>query len=193
MTGIILCGGLSTRMGSDKGLLQTDAAQWARLAAEKLKSLGLPVQLSINMAQNDNYAQQLPDLQRITDNAALPVKGPLLGLLSAHVTCPSEDLFILACDMPLITPHLLKELHQRYLQRTATVYLFENAGEPEPLCGIYTAAALEQVITLMREGRLTKFSMKFILDQLQVAALPVEASQKKYFQNCNAHADLNGL
>lgn len=34
MTGIILCGGKSSRMGSDKGLLSTSGITWAETACQ---------------------------------------------------------------------------------------------------------------------------------------------------------------
>lgn len=193
MTGVILCGGLSSRMGSDKGLLQTEAANWAVDAARKLQDLGIMVKASINSLQQRSYATGLPGVELITDNIALEVRGPLLGLLSAHITMPTEDLFILACDMPLMETFLLKELFTLYQKQEADVYLFMNDNEAEPLCAIYTSAALQKIMTLLREGKLAKFSMKFTLDHLKLATLPVRDEQKKYFRNCNAHADLNGL
>lgn len=193
MTGIILCGGLSSRMGSDKGLLQTEAANWATDAARKLQDLGILVKASINTLQENSYARGLPGVELITDNTTLPVKGPLLGLLSAHIANPTEDLFILACDMPLMETALLKELYTLYQKQDAEVFLYTNEGEAEPLCAIYTAAALHQIMTMLREGQLKKFSMKFTLDHLRLATLPLKEEQKKHFRNFNAHADLNGL
>lgn len=193
MTGIILCGGLSSRMGSDKGLLRTEAANWATDAARKLQDLGILVKASINTLQENSYAHGLQGVELITDNTTLPVKGPLLGLLSAHIANPTEDLFVLACDMPLIETFLLKELYTLYQKQEADAFLFTNEGEAEPLCAIYTSAALQKIMTMLRKGKLKKFSMKFALDHLQLATLPLKEEQKKYFQNFNAHADLNGL
>ncbi|MGN7782922.1 molybdenum cofactor guanylyltransferase [Niabella sp. 22666] len=193
MTGIILCGGLSSRMGSDKGLLRTEAANWATDAARKLQDLGILVKASINTLQENSYVHGLPGVELITDNITLPVKGPLLGLLSAHIANPTEDLFVLACDMPLMETFLLKELYTLYQKQEADAFLFTNEREAEPLCAIYTSAALQKIMTMLREGQLKKYSMKFALDHLQLATLPLKEEQKKYFQNFNAHADLNGL
>lgn len=193
MTGIILCGGLSSRMGRDKGLLQTEVTNWATDAARKLQDLGILVKASINTLQENSYAHGLPGVELITDNATLSVKGPLLGLLSGHIAHPAEDLFILACDLPLMETALLKELYTLYQKQEADVFLFTNEGEAEPLCAIYTAAALQKIMNLLQEGQLRKFSMKFALDHLQLATIALKEEQKKHFQNFNAHADLNGL
>ena len=61
----------------------------------------------------------------------------MLGLLSCHFSFTSEDLFVVACDMPLMETVLLKELFNLYKNPPcADAYVFTNDGEREPLCGI---------------------------------------------------------
>lgn len=193
MTGIILCGGQSSRMGSDKGLLKLEAKTWAQSAIDKLVTLEIPVKVSVNHHQLNEYAEVFSAEDLITDASTLDVHGPLLGVLSAHLQYPSEDLFVFACDMPLMEPALLKELFYLYQQNNADAFVFTNNGEPEPLCGIYTAKGLLTVFNMLQEGKLTKHSMKFMLEHLTVSSLTLTDEQKKNFRNFNAHAELNGL
>ena len=194
MLGIILCGGQSSRMGSDKGLLVLEAKTWAQTAFDKLATLNIPMRLSVNEKQFADYAKVFAAENLITDGISIDVRGPLLGVLSAHIQNPADDLFLLACDMPLMEPLLLKELYNYYLQNPGTeVYIFTNDNEPEPLCGIYTAKGLSKIIALQKENKLVKHSMKFILNQLSVYTVVLKEEQKKYFRNFNAHAELNGL
>ena len=194
MTGIILCGGQSTRMGSDKGLLKLEANTWAQTAIDKMAVLSIPVKISVNSKQYPDYAVVFPATDLITDDATLQVRGPLLGLLSSHLQYTNEDLFIFACDMPLMEPSMLNELFTQYQrQPSAHAYVFTKDGEPEPLCGIYTAKGLSITLTMLREGQLSKHSMKFMLDHITVKEIAVADDQKKYFRNFNAHAELNGL
>jgi len=46
---------------------------------------------------------------------------------------------------------------------------------------------------LHKQNKLIKHSMKFILSQLVVCEIAAHESQKIYFRNFNAHADINGL
>ena len=194
MLGVVLSGGLSTRMGSDKGLLKLHANTWAQTAIDKLSELQLPIIISVNKQQVSEYSAIFSPQQLVTDNDSLKIRGPLCGVLSVHLQYPSEDLVILACDMPLMEPLLLKELYNYYLQNPGTeVYIFTNDNEPEPLCGIYTAKGLSKIIALQKENKLVKHSMKFILSQLSVYTVIIKEEQKKYFRNFNAHAELNGL
>jgi molybdopterin-guanine dinucleotide biosynthesis protein A len=194
MLGIILCGGQSSRMGTDKGLLKQEAKTWAQTAMEKLSVLQIPIQVSVNAAQQPEYAKVFQPQLLIVDNPAAAVRGPLLGVLSAHLQNPGEDLFLLACDLPLMDPNLIKELYALYQQSNKyDVYIFSNNKEPEPLCGIYTASALQKIIALQKQDKLVKHSMKFVLGQLIVCEVAVHESQKTSFRNFNAHAELNGL
>ena len=56
MLGIILCGGQSSRMGSDKGLLKLEAKTWAQTAIDKMTVLNIPVKISVNNQQYSEYA-----------------------------------------------------------------------------------------------------------------------------------------
>lgn len=194
MTGIVLCGGKSSRMGQDKGLMSTSTSTWTQAAIDKLATLKIPVKISVNKDQFDEYAKLFPVADLVSDNTTLSLKGPLLGVLSSHLQFPDEDLFVLACDLPLMQTSLLQELYSLYQQDSGnTAFVFTTDGEPEPLCGIYKARGLSFILSLLQSGQLLKYSMKFSLDHLQVKSIVAPDEQKKYFKNVNAHADLNGL
>lgn len=194
MLGAILCGGLSSRMGSDKGLLKSNAIHWAKNAADKLALLKFPVVLSVNANQFDEYSSLFVSSCLVKDNASLMVRGPLCGVLSVHLQYPNEDLFILACDMPLMDISILQQLYRLYnLEPPKDAFVFTNNGEPEPLCGIYKAKGLTDILYLLETNRLERHSMKFILEHLQTLLTPLNEDQKAYFRNINTHAQLNGL
>lgn len=181
-------------MGSDKGLLANEARTWAQTAVDKLATLSIPVKISVNEKQQSDYVKVFAATDLITDDSRLDVRGPLLGVLSVHLQNSTADLFLLACDMPLMEPFLLKELYTFYrLHNIYDAYIFTNEGEPEPLCAVYTAAGLQKIITSLNNNQLQKHSMKYALSLLQVYSIPITEEQKKYFRNFNAHAELNGL
>jgi molybdopterin-guanine dinucleotide biosynthesis protein A len=51
MRGVVLCGGQSSRMGTDKGLLLHQSITWVQQAISTLTQLNTPVLLSINEQQ----------------------------------------------------------------------------------------------------------------------------------------------
>lgn len=194
MLGVVLCGGQSSRMGSDKGLLKLEAKTWAQTAFDKLAELNFPIVISVNQKQYDDYAVVFNSSELITDDPALSIHGPLSGVLSVHLQHPTEDLLILACDMPLMETVLLKELLTNYQQHSLNdAFVYTNDGEPEPLCGIYKASGLAVVLAMYQSQQLTKHSMKFMLYHINMFTIPIVEEQKKYFRNFNAHAELNGL
>ena len=190
MIGLILCGGQSERMGTDKGLIKSAEKTWAQTAADKMALLNIPVIFSINKKQQDLYAKIFSQNELIVDNDMLDLKGPLLGLLSCHLAFPGEDLFVLACDMLYMKTDLLVKLLEKYQQQIADAYIFSNDVKAEPLCGIYTDRSLSYVSDLYKTKKLHTYSMKFILEQLNVCAVPLEDEEKKYFQNFNSPSDI---
>jgi len=194
MLGVILCGGKSTRMGSDKGLLKLHAGTWAQTAVEKLSALKMCVVLSVNCSQYRDYSPIFTMEQLVKDAEELDVHGPLSGVLSVHLKFPQEDLFVLACDMPLMENKILSQLLDAYRNNmTYDAFVFTNEGEPEPLCAIYRANGLAQIVQMLQKGQLTKHSMKFMIEHLDNYTIPLLDEQKRYFRNFNAHAELNGL
>jgi molybdopterin-guanine dinucleotide biosynthesis protein A len=194
MLGVVLCGGKSSRMGSDKGLLRSETTTWVQAAAEKLRSLGLPVKVSVNKDQYAAYSAIFPADVLIIDDPSLQLRGPLYGVLSSYLHNLSDDLFVLACDMPLMELFLLDHLLQLYQNNPEPdAFVYANDGEPEPLCGIYKAIGLSEILEMYHAQQLTKHSMKFMLDHINTSTVPIADEHKKFFRNFNAHAELNGL
>ena len=194
MIGVVLCGGQSTRMGTDKGLLKANANTWAEAAVNKLKALSIDIKISVNTKQFAGYSNVFPADILIADNDSLKIKGPLCGILSVHIQHPSQDLLVLACDMPLMETEILEELLPYYrLHSDAEAFVFTNDGEPEPLCGIYKAKGLIHIHHLYKTGHLPKYSMKNVLESIPTFLISPSPDKKKFFSNFNTHAELNGL
>ena len=194
MLGIILCGGQSLRMGADKGLLTHDDKVWALLAGDKLRKLDIPVAFSVNPIQQQAYAAHLEKEKLIVDQADLDIRGPLLGVLSAHLSHEAEDLFLLACDLVLMESSTLQMLLHIYkTEASFDVYIFTKDNEQEPLCGIYTSQGLRKVMSTLHTTGLEKHSMKFVLSKLRVCEIVLDEKDYRSFINFNSHSQINGL
>jgi molybdopterin-guanine dinucleotide biosynthesis protein A len=194
MLGIVLCGGMSSRMGRDKGLFPSDNSNWAGKMLENFEKAGLPCAVSVNKFQVDIYQNAFPGVELICDHDSLQIKGPLAAVLSVHMENPSEDLFIVACDMPMMNRVVLVDLLNHFKNVSGyDAYVYMNDGEPEPLCGIYSSDSLAKIRNMYDQGKLSRHSMKFMLDHLKVLRIPLPETWKIYFRNINAHADLNGM
>ena len=150
LLGAVLCGGRSTRMGMDKGLLEKDGQTWALFMAHKLDRWKIPVVFSINPHQQEDYAIKLilPSGQCVLD--AVGLVGPLEGLFSVHHQFPYRDLLLLPCDMLDLDQTTIATLLNVYLEDRGDhdFYVFaEDHAERtyrQPFCGIYTATALQK-------------------------------------------------
>lgn len=190
MTGVILCGGTSTRMGTDKGLLKEEEQTWAELAARKMAALHLPVFVSVNRGQFAVYEQIFPATQLIVDNESFEAKAPLFGLLSVHRQKPDEDLFVLACDIRDMTTELMQQLLQHFNRETHEAAVYHTGDTPQPLCGIYSATGLKRIYDLFSHGELKRYSMIHTLEILTTTYIPVGSEDCSAFTNYNTPDEL---
>lgn len=182
MIGVVLCGGESKRMGSDKGLLPVGSITWAQHAEAKLAELDIRVVISINQAQLPSYNHLYGAEKLIIDT--VNVKGPLKGLLSVHQYFPDDDLMLLACDMTDMDVDTLQQLKQHYNTNPAfDYYLYECEGFMEPLCAVYPTNSLRNLRKAVNSSELTHFSMhKFIRDSNYKT---IQIKDKTKFSNYN--------
>lgn len=190
MTGVVLCGGQSTRMGSDKGLLTQDELTWAEVAVAKLSSLEIPVVVSVNKEQVNLYSKVFSASQLIIDDESILIKGPLLGLLSVHQQFPDEDLLVLACDMVDMGKKLLQDLLSVYKDSFHEACVYTVNGKRQPLCAVYTSKGLKPIFCLYRQGQLKKFSMMYALEGMNTNYISANAFEK-HFANYNCVEDLH--
>lgn len=192
--GLVLAGGASLRMGRDKGMLVHHGKTWAALAIAKLSFLQVEVQIAINPSQHPVYLNHFTDDTLNIDNPDLFVRGPLLGLLSAHQNEPSVDWIVLATDMLQMDTELLQNLYTVYSNASETdAIVFSNDRQLQPMCGIYKAKGLAKLLNLLYGRDLKQYSMKYALTQLEVIKLEYAIEQEHAFSNFNSPADLSVL
>jgi len=190
MLGLIVCGGKSTRMGDDKGLLMLDNRIWAQHAKEKIAALNLPVMLSINSDQVEPYQLFFKKGELIVDADDINIAGPLLGILSAHLKFPNEDILVLACDMPNMQMPVLKELLACYQKGSHEAIAFINGDQLEPMCAVYSSGGLAEILSLYKNNNLDRHSMMHALEILDTDFIKAKESWQPYFRNFNSPDDL---
>ncbi|MES2372921.1 MAG: molybdenum cofactor guanylyltransferase [Bacteroidota bacterium] len=192
MTGLLLCGGKSSRMGSDKGLLPAQGITWAENAYHKLASVVSPIFISVNDVQLATYAKHFSETQLIVDNDQLNIGGPLRGLLSMHMHLPQEDILLFACDLLFMETVVFDELLLQQKKLPAKeAFVFTQDKEAEPLCGIYTAKGLGKILNAYQNAVLGKHSMKHILKTLDTSLTALPKEWEHCFKNINTRQDLN--
>lgn len=183
LIGLVLCGGKSSRMGADKGMLVKGGGTWAEHMGGKLELLGLKTYVSINPLQFEKYGQFFSSTAMIPD--AVDVKGPLGGLLSAHQRFPKKDILVVPCDMVDLNTPLLRQLLSIYRQIVeAEVYVYGHATYTEPLCAIYAASGLRKLLSAYKKGMLHSFSVQRATASLRTVHLPMPENTNG-FRNYN--------
>ena len=194
MLGVILCGGKSSRMGEDKGLLLFKNETWAKVAYEKVSAFDLQTVLSIDPGQYQKYNSVFLAEQLIPDQPGLNLAGPLQGIISVHSRFPGEDMIVLACDLPNMQPEVLEALLGQYRKNEGyQAFAFRFGDQIEPLCSVYTARGLATILTLHEKKALMKQSMMHVLETIRTKYIVPKECWRPFFKNMNSGSDLHEL
>ncbi len=156
--GLVLAGGRSSRMGMDKGNITYHEKPQKEHLYDLLAPLCARTFLSI---RSDQQAENNEVWATIVDMDIY--KGPFNGLLSAHSAFPGAAWLVLACDMPLVTPGMLKSLIRgRNYSAVATAMATRTSGLPEPLAAIWEPHGLEKAANYLLRAE-TNCPRKFLL------------------------------
>lgn len=189
--GLVLAGGESRRMGTDKGSILAGEKTWTAIAFEKLSKYCQKVCVSVNSSQEHIYSPKFGYENIIMDN--IHIKGPLCGLLSAHKSFPDVDWVILACDMTDITLDLISKIILEYeFQHLSQNIVFCINNHVEPLLGIYKKEFLAVHLSLILNKKLENVSMKHFLETYPTQHILPEEKEYINFKNYNALQDLFG-
>lgn len=157
--GLVLCGGKSSRMGTDKGKLAYHGIPHREYLYNLLNTLCKKTYLSIRQSQQEEISGQYPI---IVD--ADKYKGPFNGILSAHEYKPQATWLVIACDLPFLNHKTLKYLiDSRNNQKIATVFATHKTKLPEPLCAIWEPEGLHKAKKLLEAAQISG-PRKFLID-----------------------------
>lgn len=147
--GLVLCGGKSVRMGSDKGLLDYHG----RPQREFLFSLlgGFCVQVFTSCRDEQDVPEQLCPLPD-----SLGFAGPMNGILSAFRAHPAVAWMTVAVDMPFVDERAIAFLLEgRDRSRPATCFYNPEHGLPEPLLTVWEASAHPLLEAFVKAGNVS--------------------------------------
>ncbi|CAA6695449.1 MULTISPECIES: molybdenum cofactor guanylyltransferase [unclassified Lentimonas] len=149
--GLLLVGGESRRMGSDKALLSYDGKT---TQLEHTAALLQTVCPRVFISQREEQPFPTPEGTEAIFDSVEDARGPLRGILSAMHAHPDAHWLVLACDLPNLTTAALDKLIAEFRAAPSaelTAYRSSHDGLPEPLCAIYPVGSDAGLLALAQE------------------------------------------
>jgi molybdopterin-guanine dinucleotide biosynthesis protein A len=146
VTGVILSGGKSSRMGRCKAFLPFAGTTFVEHRLKLMRELFAEVLIVAN--EPEAYRQLSVDVVK----DILPERGPLVGILSALLVAQHEHVFVIACDMPLVDNRLMRRMAQQ--RHDNDVLVLEHDHGIEPLLGLYSKRCIQPLEESIFAGNL---------------------------------------
>lgn len=124
VSGFVLAGGRSSRMGRDKATLVLGGLTLAEIAVSKLRRFCTEVAISGDRSDLATFARTVPDLH--------PGCGPIGAVEAGLATCGQPWALFLPVDAPLIPVALLECWVDWTIQRPGIGSYLCSAGRPQP-------------------------------------------------------------
>ncbi len=140
LSGAVLCGGASRRMGVDKALLAVRGGpdpDDGTLLARTVRVLSeVAPRVVLACGERPRYVEL--GLETVLDRE--PGVGPLAGLAAALDASRTVWLAAVACDLPRLESALVRRLLERARERRADVCLLATEAGDEPLIAVHRVA-----------------------------------------------------
>lgn len=188
ITGFILAGGASTRMGSNKALLEVGGYPIISTIYRTLSSLFHEVVVVTNSPLDYDFLPccKVPDIY--------PGYGSIAGLHSALIHSNTAYSFVTACDLPFIDPVVI-----RYLCDVCTdeydAAVPSSIGGVEPLCAVYSSLCKDVFENAIQQGERKILDVMGRINIRKVTYNEVQriGGQANSFLNVNTPEEYEGI
>ena len=146
MTGVILCGGESSRMGQNKAFIEI---QGKRIIDRTVNLFG---ELFDEVLLVTNSPLDYLDLNVRIVTDLIPKKGSLGGIYTGLFFSTSPQAFFVGCDMPFLETKVIRLFLD--LSEEADIVVFRAEQRWEPLHAVYSRKCIKPIERLMTQGDL---------------------------------------
>ncbi len=145
INGLVLAGGKSTRMGTDKGTLNFYGKNQRDVAIELLENNNLKTYLSVRAAQEISIENKIID--------KFIGLGPFGAICSAFQENPDVAWLVIATDLPFVTNEVIQLLlKHRNPSKAATTIKGKDKQFPEPLITIWEPKSYTLLLNYLAQG-----------------------------------------
>lgn len=154
--GLVLCGGKSSRMGTDKSMLQ----YYDKPQRYHVYDLLLPCCEKVFISCDEDQAKSIEaGYHVIPDDKTFSNMGPMGALLTGFTNFPKKNILLIGCDYPFLKADELERFSKRCLETPATFYN-QEAAIYESMLGWYPYSCFDE-LKQMFEAR--EFSLQQLL------------------------------
>jgi molybdopterin-guanine dinucleotide biosynthesis protein A len=187
LSGVVLAGGASRRMGRDKAWVEVDGQPLIIRAVDMLRELGVAEVFISGRAGTDYSDLACPVLLDLE-----PGGGPLGGIERALWAANSGLVLVVAVDLARMKPEFLAQLIAHCDSLTGVVPSLK--GELEPLAAIYPKRCHELVRACLRRGEhAARDFAEACLRERAVRRFAVREKSAVYFENWNSPGETRAL
>lgn len=181
LTGLVLAGGRSRRMGRDKASIPWPPGSGSTLL-EHLLAVLEPLCREVMVVGRPH-----PGGRWVAD--APPGEGPLRGLEAGLAAAPTSWSLAVACDLPFLEPRMVERLREH---AAGDAVVPRVGGRPQPLLALYRRTCLEPIRSALDRGerRMEAFWAEVEVRFLEEEALRAADAELLSFRNLNEPADL---
>jgi molybdopterin-guanine dinucleotide biosynthesis protein A len=182
MTGILLAGGKSKRMGNSKAFIRFKGKLLYEYPLEVLKKHC--TEILISSSDKRFRSTGYPVVTDIIQSA-----GPLGGIYTCLRKIKTEKALILSCDTPFVSSSFAELIINNSRDTAVTVGINQN-GQIEPLAGVYDKNVLSFLEEMIDEN---DYKVNHLFDRLRVKYIDPSLEgmdPEKLFFNVNYPADL---
>ena len=185
LSAVLLAGGESRRMGTDKAMILFRGKPLWQIQLETLRRLR-PAEIFLSVRTDPSWRPR--DVQFIAD--VPPSRGPLSGIAASLVNIHTAHLLVLAIDMPFMTENYLRSICDAMEPGRGVIANINNRAEP--LAAVYPREAEIDFRTALAGA---DFSLQKLVRQLvrsgKLREISVTKEERRLFRNVNNTADVD--
>ncbi len=180
ISGIILAGGLSSRMGEDKGIIQLDDDKMIEKVIHLMDPFCDEIVISAN---NENYTKF--GLKIVKDKTERI--GPLGGIISCMQENENDLFLVMSCDTPNISGLTIARLFDNLEEYDVVIPTIN--GRMEPLISLFSSKAIPKI---KEEVIKENFKLQKVIKNLDYNTIELNENEetKREFLNINTKEDL---
>jgi molybdopterin-guanine dinucleotide biosynthesis protein A len=184
LSGFVLAGGQSTRMGLDKARLEIAGVPLLLRTVNLLKPYVDSVAILAPAGRYEFiHEPTIPD--------RWPGKGPLAAILTGLEHLTGEWGIFLACDLPLLDGRFIELLIERAEASDSDAVVPRTAGGWQPLCAAYRRSSAHHIRQMIEEGEtaIIKVLPRLQVDVITPEDLAAAGIEETIFENLNCPED----